>query len=243
VPARERRGLRRHGVAASVRELAARRDLESSTRPVPRRQGPRRGQPIPASWVRRPAHRTRRARRSRPAHSGRSRRPTRRRPRRCLGRPCRRPDRVACVTPDDAPRPRGRALMTAFRRPIPDAESNRRCGHLLRDAKPPEAIGWLARRVDVVLVVGDPTSSNSRHLARRRQRRAHRSYLGRKGRGHRGLVAVRCEGGRRVRGRVHADDLVSQVVESPMAANACGADLQEHAGRGGAGRLRPGRSA
>lgn len=67
-----------------------------------------------------------------------------------------------------------------------------------------EAIDWLARRVDVVLVVGDPTSSNSQHLREDAAARCDRSYLVGAASEIQDSWLSDAKGGRRVRGCIHA---------------------------------------
>jgi 4-hydroxy-3-methylbut-2-enyl diphosphate reductase len=88
------------------------------------------------------------------------------------------------------------------------------------------AIDWLARRVDVVLVVGDPTSSNSRHLREAAATVCDRSYLV----GSAAEIEASWLSEAKVvgvsAGASTPDDLVSEVVK-----RLCrdGADVQEHA--------------
>lgn len=136
------------------------------------------------------------------------------------------PDRVACVTQTTLRAYEVEPLMKALRRRFPTLEQPAVADICYATRNRQEAIGWLARRVDVVLVVGDPTSSNSRHLREAAAATCHRSYL--VGRAE-DIEASWLSDAKVVgvsAGASTPDDLVSQVVE-----RLCrdGADLREHA--------------
>ncbi|MFL5686605.1 MAG: 4-hydroxy-3-methylbut-2-enyl diphosphate reductase [Chloroflexota bacterium] len=137
----------------------------------------------------------------------------------------RRPDRVACVTQttlrDEEVEPVVDALRDRF--PMLEGPSADIC-YATRNRQ--RAIKWLATRVDVVLVVGDRTSSNSQHLQETAARACRASYLiesadriQRSWLSDARVVGV-CAGAST------PDDLVSAVVER---LRRDGADLQEHA--------------
>jgi 4-hydroxy-3-methylbut-2-en-1-yl diphosphate reductase len=88
-----------------------------------------------------------------------------------------RPDRVACVTQTTLRDQEVEPVVDALRHRFPALERPAAADICYATRNRQEAIEWLAGRVDVVLVVGDPTSSNSRHLREAAAATCPRSYL------------------------------------------------------------------
>jgi 4-hydroxy-3-methylbut-2-enyl diphosphate reductase len=136
------------------------------------------------------------------------------------------PDRVACVTQTTLRDQEVEPVIDALRHRFPTLERPAVADICYATRNRQEAIEWLARRVDVVLVVGDPTSSNSRHLREAAALACHRSYLV----GSAAEMEASWLSGANVvgvsAGASTPNDLVSEVVE-----RLCrdGAVLQEHA--------------
>ena len=74
------------------------------------------------------------------------------------------PDRVACVTQSTLRPQEVAPVVDALRRRFPALAQPAADDICYATRNRQAAIEWLARQVDVVLVVGDPTSSNSRQL-------------------------------------------------------------------------------
>jgi 4-hydroxy-3-methylbut-2-enyl diphosphate reductase len=74
------------------------------------------------------------------------------------------PNRVACVTQTTLSREDVAALISRLRRRFPQLVEPTTPDICYATRNRQEPAAWLARRVDVVLVVGDPASSNSRRL-------------------------------------------------------------------------------
>ena len=87
------------------------------------------------------------------------------------------PDRVACVTQTTLRDQEVTPVIDALRHRFPTLERPAAADICYATRSRQRAIEWLARRVDVVLVVGDPTSSNTRHLREAAAATGHRSYL------------------------------------------------------------------
>lgn len=136
------------------------------------------------------------------------------------------PDRVACVTQTTLRDQEVAPVIDALRHQFPTLERPAAADICYATRNRQRAIEWLARRVDVVLVVGDPTSSNSRHLREAAAATCNRSYLV----GSAAEIQASWLSEAKVvgvsAGASTPDDLVSEVVE-----RLChdGADLQEHA--------------
>jgi len=137
-----------------------------------------------------------------------------------------RQDRVACVTQTTLRDQEVEPVVDALRHRFQMLERPAAADICYATRSRQRAIEWLARRVDVVLVVGDPTSSNSRHLREAAAATCDRSYLV----GSAAEIHASWLSGAKVvgvsAGASTPDDLVSEVVE-----RLCrdGADLQEHA--------------
>lgn len=135
------------------------------------------------------------------------------------------PDRVACVTQTTLRDQEVKPVVDALRHRFPTLERPAVADICYATRNRQGAIEWLARRVDVVLVVGDPTSSNSLRLREAAVATCHRSYLVRSAED---IEASWLSGANVVgvsAGASTPDDLVSGVVE-----HLCrdGADLHEH---------------
>jgi 4-hydroxy-3-methylbut-2-en-1-yl diphosphate reductase len=136
------------------------------------------------------------------------------------------PDRVACVTQTTLRDPEVEPVIDALRHRFPTLKRPAAADICYATRNRQGAIEWLARRVDVVIVVGDPTSSNSRHLREAAAATCRRSYLV----GSAAEIEASWLSGAKVvgvsAGASTPDDLVSEVVE-----RLCrhGADLEEHA--------------
>jgi len=74
------------------------------------------------------------------------------------------PDRVACVSQTTLRPQDVGPIVDALRRRFPALAEPARADICYATSNRQAAIEWLARQVDVVLVVGDPTSSNSQRL-------------------------------------------------------------------------------
>lgn len=137
-----------------------------------------------------------------------------------------RPDRVACVTQTTLRDQEIGPVVDALRDRFPSLERPAAADICYATRNRQEAISWLAQRVDVVLVVGDRTSSNSRHLRETAAAACQRSYLIDSAE----EIEPSWLSGARVvgvsAGASTPDDLVSVVVER---LRRDGADLQEHA--------------
>jgi 4-hydroxy-3-methylbut-2-enyl diphosphate reductase len=136
------------------------------------------------------------------------------------------PDRVACVTQTTLRDQEVNPIVDALRHRFPTLERPAVADICYATRNRQGAIEWLARRVDVVLVVGDPSSSNSVHLREAAAATCHRSYLVRSAAD---IEASWLSGAKVVgvsAGASTPDDLVSGVVE-----HLCrdGAELHEHA--------------
>jgi 4-hydroxy-3-methylbut-2-enyl diphosphate reductase len=137
-----------------------------------------------------------------------------------------RPDRVACVTQTTLRDQEVEPVIDALRRRFPKLARPVAADICYATRNRQAAIEWLAPRVDVVLVVGDPGSSNSRHLREAAAATCDRSYLV----GRAAEIEASWLSGAKVvgvsAGASTPDDLVSDVVE-----RLCrdGADRQEHA--------------
>jgi 4-hydroxy-3-methylbut-2-enyl diphosphate reductase len=135
-------------------------------------------------------------------------------------------DRVACVTQTTLRDQEVDPVIDALRHRFPALERPGAADICYATRNRQEAIAWLAHRVDVVLVVGDPTSSNSRHLCEAAAATCRRAYLV----GNAAEIEVAWLSGAKVvgvsAGASTPDDLVAEVV-----GRLCrdGADLQEHA--------------
>jgi 4-hydroxy-3-methylbut-2-enyl diphosphate reductase len=136
------------------------------------------------------------------------------------------PDRVACVTQTTLRESEVGPVIDALRHRFPKLDRPAAADICYASRSRQAAIEWLARRVDVVLVVGDPTSSNSRHLREAAAATCPRSYMV----GTAAEIEASWLFDAKVvgvsAGASTPDDLVSEVVE-----HLCrdGADLQEHA--------------
>ena len=136
------------------------------------------------------------------------------------------PRRVACVTQTTLRDQEVDPVVDALRARFPTLERPAADDICFATRNRQRAIEWLAHRVDVVLVVGDPTSSNSRHLREAAAATCRRSYLV----GTAEEIEASWLSGVRVvgvsAGASTPDDLVSAVVE-----RLCrdGADLEQHA--------------
>ena len=136
------------------------------------------------------------------------------------------PDRVACVTQTTLRDQEVAPVIDALRHRFPTLEQPAAADICYATRSRQGAIEWLARRVDVVLVVGDPTSSNSRHLREAAAATCDRSYLV----GCGAEIEASWLSGAKVvgvsAGASTPDDLVLELVE-----RLCrdGADLHEHA--------------
>jgi 4-hydroxy-3-methylbut-2-enyl diphosphate reductase len=135
-------------------------------------------------------------------------------------------DRVACVTQTTLRDQEVDPVIDALRHRFPTLERPAAADICYATRNRQEAIAWLAQRVDVVLVVGDPTSSNSRHLCEAAAASCDRAYLV----GNAAEIEAAWLSGAKVvgvsAGASTPDDLVSEVV-----GRLCrdGADLEEHA--------------
>ena len=136
------------------------------------------------------------------------------------------PGRVACVTQTTLRDREVEPVVEALRDRFPALERPAAADICYATRSRQTVIEWLAQRVDVVLVVGDPESSNSRHLRETAAATCHRSYmigsveeLEDAWLSGAGVVGVSA-------GASTPDDLVSAVVE-----RLCrdGAAVQEHA--------------
>jgi 4-hydroxy-3-methylbut-2-en-1-yl diphosphate reductase len=87
------------------------------------------------------------------------------------------PDRVACVTQTTLRDQEVEPLIHALRDRFPALERPAVADICYATRNRQEAIDWLAHRVDVVLVIGDPTSSNSQHLREAAATACPRAYL------------------------------------------------------------------
>lgn len=87
------------------------------------------------------------------------------------------PDRVACVTQTTLRDQEVAPVIDALRHRFPTMERPAAADICYATRNRLGAIDWLAERVDVVLVVGDPTSSNSRHLREAAAAVCPRAYL------------------------------------------------------------------
>jgi 4-hydroxy-3-methylbut-2-enyl diphosphate reductase len=87
------------------------------------------------------------------------------------------PDRVACVTQTTLRDQEVEPVIDALRHRFPTLERPAAADVCYATRNRQGAIAWLAQRVDAVLVVGDPTSSNSRHLREAAAATCQRSYL------------------------------------------------------------------
>jgi 4-hydroxy-3-methylbut-2-en-1-yl diphosphate reductase len=87
------------------------------------------------------------------------------------------PSRVACVTQTTLRDQEVEPVIDALRHRFPALERPATADICYATRSRQRAIQWLAQRVDVVLVVGDKTSSNSRHLRETAARACPRSYL------------------------------------------------------------------
>jgi len=136
------------------------------------------------------------------------------------------PDRVASVTQTTLRDQEVEPVLDALRHRFPALARPTAPDICYATRSRQGAIEWLAQRVDVVFVVGDPTSSNSRHLREAAAATCDRSYLVGSAAD---IEASSLSGAKTVgvsAGASTPDDLVSEVVE-----RLCrdGADLQEHA--------------
>jgi len=132
--------------------------------------------------------------------------------------------RVACVTQTTLRDKEVDPVIEALRERFPALQQPAAADICFATQNRQRAIESLAQRVDVVLVVGDPTSSNSRHLREAAAETCPRSYLVRS---EEDIQAAWLSTARVVgvsAGASTPDDLVSAVVE-----HLCrdGADLQE----------------
>lgn len=87
------------------------------------------------------------------------------------------PDRVACVTQTTLRDQEVEPVIHALRDRFPALERPAVADICYATRNRQGAIDWLAQRVDVVLVVGDPTSSNSQHLREAAAAACTRAYL------------------------------------------------------------------
>jgi 4-hydroxy-3-methylbut-2-enyl diphosphate reductase len=74
------------------------------------------------------------------------------------------PDRVACVTQTTLSPQDVAPVIAQLRQRFPHLAQPAAADICYATRNRQAAVVWLARKVDVILVVGDPTSSNSRHL-------------------------------------------------------------------------------
>jgi 4-hydroxy-3-methylbut-2-enyl diphosphate reductase len=136
------------------------------------------------------------------------------------------PDRVACLTQTTLRDQEVEPVIDALRHRFPTLERPAAADICYATRNRQAAIAWLARRVDVVLVVGDPTSSNSRHLREAAAAMCDRSYLV----GSAAEIEASWLSGAKVvgvsAGASTPNELVSEVVDCLCRD---GADLQEHA--------------
>lgn len=86
-------------------------------------------------------------------------------------------DRVACVTQTTLREREIEPVIEALRDRFPTLQRPAAADICFATQNRQRAIEWLAGRVDVVLIVGDPTSSNSRHLREAAAETCPRSYL------------------------------------------------------------------
>jgi 4-hydroxy-3-methylbut-2-enyl diphosphate reductase len=135
------------------------------------------------------------------------------------------PERVACVTQTTLREQEVEPVIDALRHRFPMLERPAAADICYATRSRQGAIEWLARRVDVVLVVGDPTSSNSRHLREAAAATCDRSYLVGSAAEIEASWLSRAKVVGVSAGASTPNDLVSEVVE-----RLCrdGADLQEH---------------
>ena len=135
-------------------------------------------------------------------------------------------DRVACVTQTTLRNQEVEPVIDAMSHRFPTLERPAVADICYATRNRQQAIAWLARRVDLVLVIGDATSSNSRHLREVAAATCDRAYLV----GSEVEIESSWLTGVKVvgvsAGASTPDDLVSGVVD-----RLCrdGADLQEHA--------------
>jgi 4-hydroxy-3-methylbut-2-enyl diphosphate reductase len=134
-------------------------------------------------------------------------------------------DRVACVTQTTLREQEVEPVIDALRHRFPTLERPAAADICYATRNRQRAIEWLARRVDVVLVVGDPSSSNSRHLREAAAAMCDRSYLVGRAADVEAAWLSRAKVVGVSAGASTPNDLVSEVVE-----RLCrdGADLQEH---------------
>ena len=146
------------------------------------------------------------------------------------------PDRVACVTQTTLRPQEVAPVIDALRRRFPALAQPAAEDICYATRNRQAAIEWLARQVDVVLVVGDPTSSNSRQLREAAAATGCTAYLiGTAAELEDSWLADANVVGVSA-GASTPDDLVSEVVESLCRD---GAAVQEESVPGGAGRLPP----
>jgi len=86
-------------------------------------------------------------------------------------------DRVACVTQTTLRSQEVAPIVDALRRRFPTLNEPTAKDICYATRNRQAAVEWLARRVDVLLVVGDPTSSNSRRLHEAASQAGCRAYL------------------------------------------------------------------
>jgi 4-hydroxy-3-methylbut-2-enyl diphosphate reductase len=136
------------------------------------------------------------------------------------------PDRVACVTQTTLRAQEVEPVIDALRHRFPALERPAAGDVCYATRNRQGAIEWLARQVDVVLVIGAPASSTSRHLREAAAATCRRSYLI----GRAAEIEDSWLSGAKVvgvsAGASTPDDLVTEVVER---LRRDGADLQEHA--------------
>jgi 4-hydroxy-3-methylbut-2-enyl diphosphate reductase len=136
------------------------------------------------------------------------------------------PDRVACVTQTTLRDQEVEPVIDALQHRFPTLDRPAVADICYATRNRQAAIDWLAQRVDVVLVVGDPASSNSQHLREAAAATCDRSYLV----GRAAEIEASWLSGAKVvgvsAGASTPSDLVSEVVE-----RLCrdGADLHDHA--------------
>lgn len=87
------------------------------------------------------------------------------------------PIRIACVTQTTLRDQEVEPIVDALRHRFPTLERPAAADICYATRNRQVAVEWLARRVNVVLVVGDPNSSNSRHLREAAAATCRRSYL------------------------------------------------------------------
>ena len=137
-----------------------------------------------------------------------------------------RPDRVACVTQTTLRDREVEPIIDALRHRFPALKRPAAADICYATRNRQGAIAWLAQHVDVVLVVGDPSSSNSRHLREAAAATCHRSYLV----GSAAEIHASWLSGAKVvgvsAGASTPDDLVSEVVDRLSRE---GAELLEYA--------------